>query len=116
MSIAIVGSKDFKNFDFLEKTILDNYKIENITELISGGAIGADTLAEQFAIKHSIPMSIFKLDWDVYGKSAGYKQNIQIIDTADEVIAFWDGISRGTARSLKRCKELKTPITIIWVE
>ena len=94
MSIAIVGSRDFKNFDFLEKTILENYKIENITEIISGGAKGADTLAEQFAIKHSIPMSIFSPDWELYDKSAGYKRHIQIIDNSGEIIAFWDGISK----------------------
>ena len=113
MSIAIVGSRDFKNFDFLEKTILENYKIENITELISGGSIGADTLAEQFAIKHSIPMSIFTPDWDLYGKSAGYKRNIQIIDMSDEVIAFWDGISKGTKHSIDLANKDKKKLMIV---
>ena len=113
MSIAIVGSRDFKNFDFLEKTILENYKIENITELISGGAIGADTLAEQFAIKHSIPMSIFKLDWDVYGKSAGYKRTSLIIDNSDEIIAFWDGISKETKLSIDLANKSKKKLMIV---
>lgn len=113
MSIAIVGSRDFKNFDFLEKTILDNYKIENITEIISGGAKGADTLAEQFAIKYSIPMSIFTPDWDLYGKSAGYKRNILIIDMSDEVIAFWDGISKGTKLSIDLANKAKKKLMIV---
>ena len=113
MRIAIVGSRGFTNFDFLEKTILDNYKIENITEIISGDAKGADTLAEQFAIKHSIPMSIFTPDWDLYGKSAGYKRNIQIIDMSDEVIAFWDGISKGTKHSIDLANKDKKKLMIV---
>lgn len=113
MRIAIVGSRGFKNFDFLEKTILDNYKTENITEIISGGAKGADTLAEQFAIKHSIPMSIFTPDWELYGKSAGYKRNIQIIDMSDEVIAFWDGISKGTKHSIDLANKAKKKVMIV---
>ena len=113
MSIAIVGSRDFKNFGLLEKTILENYKIENITELISGGAIGTDTLAEQFAIKHSIPMSIFKLDWDVYGKSAGYKRTWLIIDNSDEIIAFWDGISKGTKLLIDLANKYKKKLMIV---
>jgi len=113
MRIAIVGSRGFTNFDFLEKTILDNYKLENITEIISGGAKGADTLAEQFAIKHSIPMSIFTPDWELYGKSADYKRNIQIIDMSDEVIAFWDGISKGTKHSIDLANKDKKKVMIV---
>jgi len=96
MRLAIVGSRRFNNYDSFEKTIFKNYKIENITEIISGGAEGADTLAEAFAIKYSIPMSIFTPEWDLYGEYAVYMRNILIIDSADEVLAFWDGLSKGT--------------------
>jgi len=115
MRIAIVSSRGFTNFDYLEKTILKNYKIENIKEIISGGVEGTDALVEQFAIKHSIPMSIFTPDWDLYGKSAGYKLNIQIIDMSDEVIAFWDGKSKGTKLSIDLANKSKKKVMIVKV-
>lgn len=47
MKIAIVGSRDFNNYEILEETL--STLQEPITEIISGGAQGADTLAEQWA-------------------------------------------------------------------
>ena len=40
-----------------------------------------------------------------YGKSAPLKRNLQIIDYADLVIAFWDGSSRGTRYVIEHCKK-----------
>ena len=51
MIAAIVGSRDFNDYDklckFIYKTCIDeNYSIR---EIVSGGARGADKLGEQFA-------------------------------------------------------------------
>ena len=116
MRIAIIGSRSFINFDYFEKTIFTNYKIDNIKEIISGGIEGTDTLAEEFAIKYSIPMSIFIPEWDLYdGEYAVYIRNIQIIDSSDEVIAFWDGISKGTKHSIELANKAKKKLMIIKV-
>lgn len=99
MKLAIVGSRTFTDYDLLEKTILQHFKIEDIKGIISGGAIGADTLAEQFAKKHSIPITILKPDWSL-GKGAGFLRNTDIVKAVDTVIAFWDGVSKGTKNSI----------------
>lgn len=44
MILAIVGSCTFTNYDLLEKSILDNFKVEDIKQIVSGGALGADTM------------------------------------------------------------------------
>jgi hypothetical protein len=64
--------------------------------IISGGARGADTLAERYAKEYSIPFELFKADWNKYGKAAGPTCNSEMIDRCDEVIAFWDLRSKGT--------------------
>ena len=39
-----------------------------------------------------------------YGRGAPLKRNLQIIDYADCVLAFWDGQSRGTKFVIEHCK------------
>ena len=44
---------------------------------------------------NSLKQKEFLPEYARYGKSAPLKRNLQIIDYADLVIAFWDGSSRG---------------------
>lgn len=111
MKIAVIGSRDFSDVKLLEEK-LDTFK-NRIIELISGGAQGADTIAEAWAIVNNIPVTLFKPDWKTYGKAAGIKRNKQIIESCDYCIAFWDGKSKGTASSLKFCKQLNKPFEIV---
>lgn len=112
MKLAIVGSRTFTNYNVLEKFILDNINIQNIEQIISGGAIGADKLGEVFAKKYSIPTIIFKPDWNLYGKKAGFLRNNDIIGACDTVIAFWDGESKGTKHSIDISKEMGKNVII----
>jgi len=105
MKIAVVGSRSFSDFDKLEKFILSKVSLKDIELVISGGAIGADDLAERFAYKHNIPKQVFKPDWNKYGKRAGFLRNQLIVKNADTVFAFWDGESRGTLLSINIAKE-----------
>ena len=88
-------------------------KYDNITEIVSGGAKGADGFAERYAKEKNIPLKVFKAGWDKYGKRAGYIRNKEIWEYADQGIAFWDGRSRGTAHSFELSKFLGKKIKII---
>lgn len=110
MILAIVGSRGFTNYDLL-KTELD--KIENITEIVSGGAIGADKLAEKYAKEKNLKTTIILPEWNKHGKAAGPIRNQQIILKSTQVIAFWDGKSPGTKTSIDFAKKYKKPINII---
>src|SRR5258708_3563686 len=94
MKLAIVGSRNFNNYELLKGYIVDNYN--NIDLIISGGAMGADSLAERFARENNIETRITKPDWKLYGKRAGAIRNLEIVKASDEVLAFWDGSSKGT--------------------
>ncbi|MDO1451324.1 DUF2493 domain-containing protein [Rhodocytophaga aerolata] len=97
MKTAVIGSRNFTNYEIVEET-LDGYDLPLI---ISGGAKGADTLAEQYAKEKGIPTLIFKPDYEKYGKRAPRLRNKEIIDACQRVIAFWDGKSRGTVYTIK---------------
>lgn len=99
MKIAIVGSRS------ITVNNLGDYLPENTTEIVSGGAIGVDRSARNYARTHNIKLKEFLPEYERYGRSAPLKRNLQIIDYADEVIAFWDGMSHGTRFVIENAKE-----------
>ena len=113
MKYAIIGSRSFNNYDKL-KSILDIIRIEySIDTIISGGASGADSLAEKYAKENNIPLVIYRAEWDKYGKRAGFIRNKYIIDDCDICIAFWDGKSKGTKHSIDLAKSSNKKVLII---
>jgi len=102
MNVAIVGSREFDNYDSLREVMYTLYPSPDmITSIVSGGARGADTLAERFATEHDLPMRVFKADWETWGVRAGYMRNKLIVDSATEVVAFWNGKSNGTRHTIE---------------
>ena len=112
LKLGVVGSRTFTDYDYM-KNILDYFEIKCI---ISGGAKGADSLAKRYAIENNIDYKEFPAEWDKYGKSAGYKRNEQIVEAADEIMAFWDGKSKGTKHSLDIAKRINKPVHIYTFE
>lgn len=106
LDVAIVGSRDFNDYEAAEKYIDEVCQDDfiSIGKVISGGAKGADSIAEEYARRHGIETMIFKPDWEKYGKSAGFRRNVDIIDACDICIAFWDGKSKGTKHDIDLCK------------
>ncbi len=110
MKVAVIGSRSFQNRKLLEET-LD--KIEGIELIVSGGAIGADTMAEAYAKARGIKTLIFRPEYDKYGRTAPLIRNKVIINNADMVIAFWDGKSRGTKFTVDYAKSLQLQVNQI---
>lgn len=111
MKVGIIGSRTFNDYPLL-CSVLSNLDIE-ITEVISGGAKGADSLAKQYAQEQNIPIQEFLPDWKIYGRAAGPIRNKDIVKSSDLIIAFWDGKSRGTKSSIDFCDKLNTECKII---
>src|SRR5688572_22124212 len=111
MKLAIVGSRSFNNYALLFCTISANYA--DTAEIISGGAYGADKLAERYACEHSIKLMIILPNWQEYGRAAGPIRNKLIIEQCDEVLAFWDGVSSGTKNSIDIAAKLGKPCRIV---
>ena len=85
MKIAVIGSRG------LTVSNLEKYLPKETTEIVSGGAVGIDTCAKEYAIKNNIKLIEFLPEYEKYGRSAPLRRNLSIIDYADCVIAFWDG-------------------------
>ena len=110
MILAIVGSRTFQDYVLLCH-VVEQVK-GNISVIVSGGAEGADTLAERYADEHGIAMKVYPANWALYGKSAGYRRNQTIVHNADAVIAFWDGNSAGTAHTIELARLAGVPVYV----
>lgn len=92
MKIAVVGGRDRKDKEFIFK-ILNRYINKNDT-IISGGAIGVDSFAEEFAKINKIPIIVHKPKEEC---TLFYlERNRKIVDDCDVVLAFPSKNSRGT--------------------
>lgn len=98
MKVIIAGTRDYDDYAELVATI--ERTCWTITEIVSGGAKGADALGETYAKSNNIPLHVFKANWDAHGKAAGPIRNREMAKYADALIAFWDGVSRGTGNMI----------------
>lgn len=115
-SLAIIGSRTFSNQKLTHEVFSLYYgeRIFYITKFVSGGAKGADSMAKVISQTISKPLIEYLPDWEKHGKSAGFIRNQDIIKNSDEILCFWDGISKGTANSLTIAKKLKKPTVIYY--
>ncbi len=116
MKTIIAGGRDFKDYNLLKKQV-DYYREHKgtITEVVSGGAAGADSLGEMYAIENNIPIKVFNADWNKHGRAAGPMRNKQMADYADVLIAVWDGQSKGTKNMIDQMNKLNKPVFIVWI-
>ncbi|MBQ7119160.1 MAG: DUF2493 domain-containing protein [Oscillospiraceae bacterium] len=110
MKVAIIGSRN------ITVENLGDYLPENTTEIVSGGAKGVDICAREYAMENGIKLTEFLPDYARYRRGAPLKRNIQIIEYADTVLAFWDGKSRGTKFVIDNCEKIGREVKVIIME
>ena len=103
--VIIAGSREFNDYEIAEKAISEAFRNIDIIgpiRIVSGHCRGVDILGERYAEKYGLKLSVFPADWKRYGRRAGYIRNSEMADFASgddsnaDLIAFWDGRSRGT--------------------
>jgi len=101
MKLIISGGRNYK-FTQDDIDLLDSLK-HLVTEIITGGANGADAEGGQWAMANKIPVKIYGAKWRMYGKSAGVRRNKQMAKYGDAVLLFTGG--RGTENMMDCAKE-----------
>jgi len=107
--IGVVGSRSFSDYKTLSSVLTP---LTPFT-LISGGAKGADQLAERFADEHKLKKIIHKPDWNKYGLAAGFIRNKLIVLDSEVLVAFWDGKSKGTEDSIRKARKKNMVIVTV---
>jgi predicted Rossmann fold nucleotide-binding protein DprA/Smf involved in DNA uptake len=85
--VAVVGSRKFSNWEQLNRT-LNELMVED-DEIVSGGAIGADSMAQRWAKENGFLIHIYYPNWERNGKGAGFIRNRKIAENSDIVLAFY---------------------------
>ena len=93
MRIAIVGSRT------ITEVKIENY-VSKTDEIVSGGAVGVDFCAAEYARKNGLKLTEFFPQYERYGRAAPIVRNKEIVDYAEKIIVFWDGKSRGALSRL----------------
>ena len=121
--LIVAGCRDFydKNiaYKYIKETI-DRLKItfpDHKIHMISGGASGADTLAEDYAKENNIEVSVFPANWKKYGRAAGPIRNQHMAEDAraadaSHLLAFWDMRSPGTKNMINTAKKINIPVSV----
>ena len=94
MKVAVVGSRSIFATDI-------SMYISDGDEIVSGGAVGVDSCAAEYAKKNGLKLTVFLPQYERYGRAAPLARNKKIVDYADKIIAFWDGKSKGTLSVIK---------------
>ena len=107
MKVAVVGSRDLTNIT------LDQYIPKETDEIVSGGAVGVDLCAAEYAKKKWLKLTVFLPKYERYGRAAPIVRNKEIVDYADKIIVFWNGSSKGTRSVIKYAEKAEKNLEII---
>lgn len=111
--IAIVGSRNLRPYKQIERFLRS---LPAGTTIVSGGASGPDSIAVEYAQKIGLPTKVFPAEWEKHGRAAGMIRNGLIVAEADEILAFHDGVSRGTANTIERAKKAGKPCRVVKIQ
>ena len=120
LKLIIAGSRNFYNYILLESTLaklLSKYDdLPKQIEVVSGHALGADRLGEIWAERHNVKVTTNSANWQLHGKRAGYFRNFEMAEYADALVAFWDGMSKGTKHMIDIAKSKNLQVRVIKFE
>lgn len=108
--IAVVGSRTFGNYGQVSAKLADTIVAED--SLVSGGAVGVDSMAQRYARENGLEITIFYPDYGRYGRGATFVRNKAIVLHSDLVLAFYAAgrfQQGGTANTIHWAQELGVP-------
>ena len=115
MKVVIAGSRTITSYFVVLNAISCCPWSNQITEVVSGRAVGVDRLGENWAWERKIPFTPFEItrqDWDRLGHYAGVARNKKMARYADRAIVIWDGASKGSENMIEEMEALNKPV---WV-
>ncbi|MBE6605119.1 MAG: hypothetical protein E7639_05390 [Ruminococcaceae bacterium] len=110
MKVAIVGSRNLTSIE------IERYLVDDVEEIVSGGAVGVDACAAMYAKNKGLKLTEFLPQYERYGRAAPIVRNKKIVDYADKIIVFWNGSSRGTLSVIQYAKKTGKPLEVVICE
>lgn len=116
MKVAVVGSRDYNSYwEF--KAYMDSFsKKVQIDMIISGGAVGTDSMAYRYAVENGITFVCYPPKPEDGYPRKFFRRNLRIVESCEALIAFPKGKSSGTRHSISLAKRLNKPTYVIEIK
>lgn len=108
MKLVIAGGRSYSLTDADHRFLRQLCRSHRVTEIVSGGAPGADRGGELFAKAAGLQLTVFPADWATHGRAAGPIRNRQMAEYCDLVVLFPGG--RGTQSMLREARRVGKPV------
>lgn len=114
MRVLVCGGRDYEDWTFIVRVLDRVHARQTITQLIEGGATGADELARRWAKARGIEVLTFTAHWERYPGRAGLIRNAQMLREGrpELVVAFKGG--RVTAHMVTIASAALVPVLKTW--
>lgn len=104
MKTIIAGGREITDMGVLLAALAACGWQDEITEVVSGRAFGADDLGERWAKARGLRVQPFPANWWKYGNAAGPRRNREMAAYADALVALDSG-GNGTADVIKQARQ-----------
>jgi len=103
--LLVTGSRTINDLPFIIDCLKETKEIYDYDTILTGGAGGVDWLAELYGRRNKINTFVVYPKWHKYGRRAGIMRNNDMVEMANQGIAIWDGISKGTKHCISQLKK-----------
>lgn len=113
MKILIAGSRGYPNRKAVREYVRT---LAPDTIVITGGAVGVDTVAQQEALACDLTYLTYTPNWKDYGRKAGPMRNRLMVADCDRAVCFWDGESKGTLSTIRYAMKAGKPLVVFGID
>ncbi|MDP9247084.1 MAG: SLOG family protein [Candidatus Dormibacteraeota bacterium] len=100
MRVAIVGSRHFPQLERVAEYVRS---LPATVSLVTGGASGVDATATRAARERGLPVRVLGASFEEAADAeSALERNQRLVAACDVLVAFWDGSSEGTRRTVER--------------
>jgi hypothetical protein len=111
--VIVAGGRDLYDYQLVWSTLNKLLVNKSNVVIVSGMALGADSLGEKYAKSKGIVISYFPALWGQHGKMAGFIRNEEMAKSADACVCFWDGKSTGTKHMIETAENMNLSLRVI---
>ena len=92
--VIIAASRDFADYELLKEKCDYYLQGKKNIVVVSSQASGTDGLDKRYAQERGYRLDTYPADGETIVGADGFGSNSEMIDNADALIVFWDGVSR----------------------
>jgi predicted Rossmann fold nucleotide-binding protein DprA/Smf involved in DNA uptake len=109
--VAIVGSRHFPELERVAEYVRS---LPATISLVTGGASGVDATATRAARERGLPVRVLGASFEEAADAeSAQERNQRLVAACDVLVAFWDGSSQGTRRTVERALDCGREVHVL---